>query len=49
MQIANKILEVLLNLRELGYPSHLAEIAKNGLKCNSKEADQMVCVLLGKL
>jgi len=35
-----------LNLRELGYPSHLAEVAKNGLKCNSKEADLMVCVLL---
>ena len=38
-------MEVLLNLRELGYPSHLAEVAKNGLKCNNKKADDMVSVL----
>ena len=45
-QVANKILEVLLKLRELGYPLHLAEAAKNGLKCNTKEADRMVGVSL---
>ena len=38
------MLEVLLKLRELGYPSHLAEVAKNGLKCDNKEADGMVSV-----
>ena len=46
VQVANKILEVLLKLRELGYPSHLEEIAKDGLKCNNKEADRMVSVSL---
>ena len=44
IQMANRILEVLLKLRELGYPSHLAEVAKNGLKCKNKEADHMVSV-----
>ena len=44
LQVANKLLDFLLKLRELGYPSHLADIAKNGLKCNvhADEADRMV-------
>ena len=43
-QVANKLLDLLLKLRELGYPSHLTDIAKNGLMCNvhADEADQMV-------
>ena len=43
-QVANKLLEFLLKLRELGYPSHLTDIAKNGLQCNvhAEEADRMV-------
>ena len=42
MQIANKILDFLVELRELGYPSHLTDVARNGLKCNEKEADLIV-------
>ena len=43
-QVANKLLEFLLKLRELGYPSHLTDIARNGLQCNvhADEADRMV-------
>ena len=43
-QVANKLLEFLLTLRELGYPSHLTDIARNGLQCNvhADEADRMV-------
>ena len=43
-QVANKLLEFLLKLRELGYPSHLTDVAKNGLKCNvhADQADRMV-------
>ena len=43
-QVANKLLEFLLKLRELGYPSHLTDIARNGLQCNAHadEADRMV-------
>lgn len=43
-QVANKLLEFLLKLRELGYPSHLTDIVKNGLQCNvhAEEADRMV-------
>ena len=43
-QVANKLLECLLKLREMGYPSHLTDVARNGLKCNVHvyEADQMV-------
>ena len=46
-QVANKLLEFLLKLREVGYPSHLTDVAKNGLKCNvhADEADRMVSVL----
>jgi len=39
-------MEVLLKLRELGYPLNLAEAVKSGLKCNNKEADRMVGVSL---
>ena len=33
-----------MKLREMGYPSHLTDVARNGLKCNihADEADQMV-------
>ena len=43
-QVANKLLEFLLKLRELGYPSHLTDVAKNGLKCNvhADQVDRMV-------
>jgi len=41
-QIANKILDFLVQLRELGYPSHLTDVTRNGLKCNDEEADQIV-------
>ena len=45
-QVASKLLEFLLKLRELGYPSHLADVAINGLQCNvqADEADRMVSV-----
>ena len=26
----------------MGYPLHLTDVARNGLKCNAKEADQIV-------
>jgi len=38
-------MEVLLKLRELGYPLNLAEAVKSGLKCKNKEADLMVGVV----
>ena len=43
-QVANQLLDFLLKLRELGYPSHLTDVARNGLKCNvhADEADKMV-------
>ena len=43
-QVANKLLELLLKLRELGYPSHLTDVVKNGLKCNvhADQVDRMV-------
>ena len=46
LQVANKLLDFLLKLRELAYPSHLTDVAKNGLKCNvhADEADRMVSV-----
>ena len=45
-QVANQLLDFLLKLRELGYPSHLTDVAKNGLKCNvhTDESDKMVSV-----
>ena len=50
--MANKLLDYLLKLREMGYPSHLTDVAKKGLQCNvhADEADKMVSeVILSNL
>ena len=28
----------------MGYPSHLTDVARNGLRCNDKQADQIVSI-----